>query len=284
MNKIGKIKMVADNFKKRTLTGAGLVFVITISVVAGPVSFVLLMLAINIFSLAEFYRLFSFPTLMPRKIQGISLSIVTLLTTILLITGTSGWDVLLVNIPAVFAMFFAELYLKTDNPFHNLAFTFLGIICITLPLCFFISIPFFPVGKGIYHYQITLGYFFILWAYDTIAYSFGKHFGRHKLFERISPGKSWEGSCAGLIAALLIGWLCSFLFTIINSMNWMMIVLIIAVSGTVGDLIKSLMKRSLHIKDSGTILPGHGGMLDRFDTLLGSAPFVFCYLILFQNA
>lgn len=274
--------MVADNLKERTLTGIGIAIIITISIIESRFSFIFLILAINVLSLNEFYRLFFTSTLIPRKIQGIILSVVTLSTTIFFITGAIDWRIFLVNIPFVFALFVAELYLKADNPFHNLAITFLGIICITMPLCFFSCIPFLPVGQDIYYYPITLGYFFILWAHDTIAYIIGKYFGKHKLFVRISPGKTWEGSFAGTIASLLIGWVCSFFFTIITSVNWIMIALIIVVTGTFGDLIKSLMKRSLHIKDSGTILPGHGGMLDRFDTLLGSAPFVFCYLILLR--
>lgn len=275
--------MVADNLKKRTLTGIGIAIIITISIITSRFSFIFLILAINVLSLNEFYRLFCSSALKPRKIQGIILSVVSLSTTVFFITGTIDWPIFLVNIPFVFALFVAELYLKADNPFHNLAFTFLGIICITMPLCFFSWIPFLPVGQGIYDYQIALGYFFILWAYDTIAYFIGNYLGRHKLFVRISPGKTWEGSSAGTIAALLIGWVCSLFFTIITSVDWIMIVLIIVVTGTFGDLIKSLMKRSLQIKDSGTILPGHGGMLDRFDTLLGSAPFVFCYLILLPH-
>ncbi len=276
--------MVLDNLKQRTLTGLGLAIIITVSIMASRFSFILLILTINILSLKEFYRLFFSSTLLPRKTGGIILSASMFITATLFISGLNDWSILLINVPVVFALFITELYLKADNPFHNLAFTFLGIICITIPLCFFICIAFLPVGQGIYHSQIALGYFFILWTNDSVAYFTGKYFGRHPLFKRISPGKSWEGSLGGIVAALLVAYLFSFLLTIIDSANWIMITLIIVVTGTFGDLIKSLMKRSLHIKDSGTILPGHGGMLDRFDTMLGSAPFVFCYLILFHYA
>jgi phosphatidate cytidylyltransferase len=187
----------------------------------------------------------------------------------------------LINIPAVFAIFIRELYLKADNPFHNLAFTFFGIICITVPLCFFSGIAFWPVGQNIYQSRIAMGYFFLIWTSDTGAYFVGKYFGKHHLFERISPKKTWEGSVGGAFFSLLIAFLIAHYFTVISSFNWIMIAFLIVVAGTLGDLIKSMMKRSLRIKDSGTILPGHGGMLDRFDSLLGSAPFVFCYLVLF---
>ena len=276
--------MVPDNLAKRTTTGLMLVFIIAASIMASPFSFILLILTINVLSLQEFYCLFFSSILQPRKTGGILLSASIFITTILFISGINDWSILLINIPLIFALFISELYLKADNAFHNLAFTFLGIICITIPLCFFTSITFLPIGQGIYHYQLALGYFFILWINDSVAFFTGKYFGRHRLFERISPGKSWEGSLGGALTALLGVYLFSLLFTIIDLANWLIIAVIIVVTGTFGDLIKSLMKRSLHVKDSGNILPGHGGMLDRFDTMLGSAPFVFCYLILVHYA
>jgi phosphatidate cytidylyltransferase len=128
------------------------------------------------------------------------------------------------------------------------------------------------------------GCFFILWANYTGAYFTGRYLGRRFFFKRISPKKTWEGSLGGTVCALLVSYLSSLFFTEINSVHWIIIALIIVVTGTFGNLVKSLMKRSLNLKDAGTILPGHGGMLDRFDSLLGSSPFVFSYLILFQYA
>jgi phosphatidate cytidylyltransferase len=276
--------MAWDNLKKRILTGVVLVIVISLGISISRVSFILLILAINILTITEFYRLFNSPAVLPRKLAGVVLSVCILVTASILFTGKGDWKILLLSIPLVFAVFIGELYLKADNPFHNLAFTFLGIICITIPLCFFISIAFWPVGQYIYQPRIMLGYFFILWASDTGAYFVGKYFGKHHLFERISPKKTWEGSLGGLASALLIAYVTSYFFTTINFSGWLVMAFIIVVAGTFGDLIKSLMKRSLHIKDSGNILPGHGGMLDRFDTLLGSAPFVSCYLILYTYA
>ena len=276
--------MALDNLIKRIPTGIVLVIIITLAISISQVSFIVLILAINMLALQEFYRLFYSSTVLPRKIAGVVLSVCILVTFTVFITGKSDWKVLLINIPLAFVVFISELYLKADNPFYNLAFTFLGIICITIPLCFFISIAFWPVGQNIYQSRIVLGYFFILWASDTGAYFVGKYFGRHHLFERISPKKTWEGSLGGTASALLVAYITSYFFITINSSDWIIVAFIIVVTGTFGDLIKSLMKRSLHLKDSGTILPGHGGMLDRFDSLLGSAPFVFCYLILFPYA
>lgn len=273
-----------SNLTKRLLTGAGLVIVISLATSLSWISFILLMLVINGLALREFYGLFHSATLTPRQVAGIILSISMLITLTLFITGRNEWKVLLINIPLAFGIFIGELYLKSETPFHNLSFTFLGIIYITVPLCFFIAIAFLPLKAGIYHYQTVLGYFLILWAGDSGAYLIGRNFGRHKLFERISPQKTWLGSLGGFFCALLVAFIISSFFTTINLINWTILALIINSTGTFGDFIKSLMKRSLHIKDSGNILPGHGGMLDRFDTLLGSAPFAFCFLVLFPHA
>ena len=271
------------NLVQRAITGMILATVIILSIICGPYGFISLVLIINILGLLEFYRLFKPYTLLPRNIIGIILSVTILITFILVISGMSDWRVLFINIPLAFGIFITELYLKAKDPFHNLAFIFLGIICVTVPLCFFIALALLPLGSGNYPY-LVLGYFFILWSNDSGAYFAGKYFGKHPLFLRLSPKKTWEGSLGGTICALSVTYIFSTFFSTIHRIEWLSIALIIIVAGTIGDLIKSLMKRSLNIKDSGTILPGHGGILDRFDTLLGSAPFVFCYLSLSGHA
>jgi phosphatidate cytidylyltransferase len=272
------------NLIQRVFTGLILVIVIFYSVIYGPISFILLVLAINILGLLEFYRLFNSYTLLPRNIIGVILSAGILITCILVVSGTGDWRSLLVNIPLVFGIFITELYLKSNNPFQNLAFVFLGIICITIPLCFFIALAVLPPGPGIYpsgyYPYVVLGYFFILWSNDSGAYFAGKYLGKRPLFLRLSPKKTWEGSLGGALCAFSIAFFLSGIFPIFSRTEWLSIALIIVVTGTYGDLIKSMMKRSLNVKDSGTILPGHGGILDRFDSLLGSAPFIFCYLSL----
>ncbi|MFP4489457.1 MAG: phosphatidate cytidylyltransferase, partial [Bacteroidales bacterium] len=128
---------------------------------------------------------------------------------------------------------------------------------------------------------LILGFMVLSWSFDTGAYLFGSWFGKHKLWKRISPEKSWEGFVSGLIISLIIAWPVSLWIHIIDLKSWLIIAVIISITGTLGDMVESMLKRSVGVKDSGSLLPGHGGMLDRFDSLILSLPFVFMYIILF---
>jgi phosphatidate cytidylyltransferase len=182
-----------------------------------------------------------------------------------------------------FMIFISELFRKSLHPFINIALTLAGIFYIVLPFSFFICIGFASNIGVKYHPHFILGFLYLLWANDTGAYLIGSKFGKHRLFERISPKKSWEGSIGGAAIALLTAYAISIYFTDLNLKDWTIVALIIVVTGTLGDLVESMLKRSLNLKDSGNIFPGHGGMLDRFDGLLLSAPSVFFYLFFFEK-
>ncbi|MBI5009532.1 MAG: phosphatidate cytidylyltransferase [Bacteroidia bacterium] len=128
---------------------------------------------------------------------------------------------------------------------------------------------------------MIIGFFLLIWANDTGAYLVGASIGRHKLFERISPKKSWEGFFGGIILAVAAGWFLSGWLGVVDRFHWVMIAIIVSVAGTYGDLIESMLKRSLGVKDSGTIMPGHGGFLDRFDSAIISFPLVYLFISLF---
>lgn len=269
------------NLNRRTLTGGGLVIVIVTAVWLGRYSFTALLLLIDILCLLEFYRLLEAPAARLSKMEGSFLSVCLIILVLINLTGMANWKWMLLIIPATFGIFVVALYRPSDKkPFQGLAITFLGIIAITLPLCCFALIPFLMGTDGSYHYALPAGCFLLLWSNDTAAYLFGRRFGKHPLFLRISPKKTWEGSFGGAAATLVTGYILSRYFTALTTFEWEALAVIIVITGTYGDLIKSLLKRSLGVKDSGTILPGHGGMLDRFDSLLGSAPFICTYLIL----
>lgn len=187
---------------------------------------------------------------------------------------------------SVIYLLISELYLKNENPVVNWAFTMLGQMYVALPFALLNVLAFRSTPDGVvYSYLAPLCIFIFLWSNDTGAYCFGSLLGKHKLFPRISPAKSWEGSIGGGIFVIIIAGLIGY-FTELNGVNdlkmsipqWMGLGLTVVVFGTWGDLVESLLKRTLKIKDSGSILPGHGGMLDRFDSSLLAIPASVVYL------
>jgi phosphatidate cytidylyltransferase len=184
---------------------------------------------------------------------------------------------LALNIPLAFLIFILELFRKKDSPFSNIATTLLGLFYVAVP---FSLLHHILSTNGMYSFEILFGCWFIIWSNDSGAYLAGSAFGKNKLFPRVSPGKSWEGCVGGAIIAYVITYIISGWYQTISRTDWFIIASILIVIGTLGDLVESLYKRSLQVKDSGTLLPGHGGILDRFDSLLMSIPFVFTYLCL----
>lgn len=265
------------DLKPRIITGIVLVMFITVCVLFGPYSFFLLIFLVNLLGIHEFYTLFELRRF--KKIAGIFLASVFLITTSLVISRLCGWKLMLLTIPAAYGIFISALYTQSENPFTETALIFLALIYITVPCLSLMCLAYvFPV-KASYHAFMPLGLFMMLWAGDSGAYLTGKLSGKHALFKRISPNKTWEGAVGGAVSALLAAILISCIFKELNLISWLTMALITIVAGTFGDLVKSLMKRSRGVKDTGTILPGHGGILDRFDSLLGSAPLVYIYLI-----
>ena len=187
----------------------------------------------------------------------------------------------------VIYLFASELYLKNEHPVHDWAYTMLSQMFIALPLSMINILAFDVQSDGFVHYDmmIPLMLFVFLWVNDSGAYCSGSLFGRHKLFPRISPGKTWEGSIGGgilvLIVAVVVGYLLGDGHTLSIPM-WMGLGLVVVVFGTLGDLVESLFKRTLGIKDSGNILPGHGGILDRFDSSLMAIPAAVVYIYTLQ--
>ena len=176
----------------------------------------------------------------------------------------------------------AELYLKQDDPIQDWAYTMLSQMYIALPFSLLNVLAFTANGSGMVAFNtlLPLSVFVFLWVNDTGAYCVGSLLGRHKLFPRISPGKSWEGSIGGAVFVLAAAWAVSYFLddVMLNLYEWLGLGLVVVIFGTWGDLVESLLKRTLGVKDSGSILPGHGGMLDRFDSSLLAIPAAVIYL------
>ncbi|MFA4046954.1 phosphatidate cytidylyltransferase [Prevotella sp. PCHR] len=182
-------------------------------------------------------------------------------------------------------LFVSELYAKNENAVNDWAYTMLGQMYVALPLSMINVLAFNAAADGSirFNYIIPLSIFVFLWTNDTGAYCTGSLIGRHKLFPRISPAKSWEGSIGGAVLVMVAAWIVGTCAVdngadVLTVPQWLGLGLVVVVFGTWGDLVESLFKRTLGIKDSGTILPGHGGMLDRFDSSLMAMPAAVVYL------
>ncbi len=182
-------------------------------------------------------------------------------------------------------LFVSELYAKNENAVNDWAYTMLGQMYVALPLSMINVLAFNAATDGSirFNYIIPLSIFIFLWMNDTGAYCTGSLIGRHKLFPRVSPAKSWEGSIGGAVLVMAASWIVGTYAIdhgadVLTVPQWLGLGLVVVVFGTWGDLVESLFKRTLGIKDSGTILPGHGGMLDRFDSSLMAMPAAVVYL------
>ena len=177
----------------------------------------------------------------------------------------------------------AELYLKQKDPIQDWAYTMLSQMYIALPFSLINVLAFNATNEGFVAFNtlLPLSIFIFLWVNDSGAYCVGSLIGRHKLFPRISPGKSWEGSVGGAVFVLAAAYAISYFLDqqqMLSMPAWLGLGLVVVVFGTWGDLVESLFKRTLGVKDSGNILPGHGGMLDRFDSSLLAIPAAVIYL------
>ena len=197
-------------------------------------------------------------------------------------TGVTPTTVFIPYLITIMYLIIAELFTKAPNPVNNWAYTMFSQLYIALPYSTINVLAFQTGAPGQYNEILPLSLFIFLWVNDSGAYCAGSLFGKHKLFPRVSPGKSWEGSIGGavfvLVAAAIIGWLTGGTDRSLSIPVWMGLGLVVVVFGTLGDLVESLFKRTLGIKDSGNVLPGHGGMLDRFDSSLMAIPAAVVYI------
>jgi phosphatidate cytidylyltransferase len=254
-----------------------------------PVSFFLTGLVMLIGTQYEYYLMIRNTGVRPQLVPGIITGITTYVISTLIASGLIPKNSFLVLIPMILIIMVVELYRKQEKPFDSLAHTFFSVLYTAVPFSMFPFSAFSRTGLDslLPHESISfspgiiIGFFILTWANDTGAYLAGVSFGRHRLMERISPKKSWEGFFGGLIIAALIAWLLSDWLGVVDKILWVIISLIVSVAGTYGDLVESMLKRSIGVKDSGTIMPGHGGFLDRFDSAIISFPLVYLIISLF---
>lgn len=276
-----------NNFIQRAITGIIFVGVLIGCILGGPISFSLLFALITALTIHEFGVIIS-------KQPDVEINKpICMLAGVFLFFGFAYLGVMPgqteILIPYLFLIIYllvSELYLKKKNPLNNWAYAMMSQIYIALSFAMLNVLAYHSIGNEgeLSNYQVQynpilpLSIFIFTWINDTGAYCTGMLFGKHRLFERISPKKSWEGSIGGGIVAIASSFVFACYFPIMTWAEWAGLALVVVIFGTWGDLTESLLKRQLQIKDSGSILPGHGGMLDRFDSSLMAIPAGVIYL------
>ncbi|MEW5846703.1 MAG: CDP-archaeol synthase [Bacteroidota bacterium] len=268
-----------SEFLKRTISGLLFVIVLVGAIYIGHITFFILFLGITTATMLEFYHLGLKAKLRPQSLLGVFIGMAFFIWSYFYSSGRIEQITLYGFVPLLVSIFVVELYRHQIKPMQNIAFTMLGIFYIALPfsLMNFITINGSSYSM-VYNPNILLGILFLVWANDTGAYIVGVSMGKHKMIPRISPKKSWEGFIGGIATTLLVAWIIAMIFDEVSLKHWLAIGAITTFMAVLGDLVESMFKRSIGVKDSGKFLPGHGGLLDRFDALIMVLPMVYVYL------
>lgn len=290
--------MVMKELIIRCLTGVAFVAILVGGIMYGPATFALLFAVITGMAVWEFC------TVMNNNAECQINRMITTVASVYFFgcvlafnANIAGSEVFIPYLLTIIYLIISELYFKDNNTLLNWSFTLMSQLYVALPFALLNTLSFFAVSYGygdagvIYNPVFTLSIFIFLWSSDSGAYSFGSWLGKHRLFPRISPHKSWEGvfggALVGIIASQIIATYSNSFSAesdTYNRLAWGGLALVVVVFGTWGDLVESLLKRKLGIKDSGTILPGHGGMLDRFDSSLIAIPAAVVYIYIINSA
>lgn len=271
-----------NNFIQRTVTGVLFVAILVGCILYSPLSFGILFTVISALSVHEFANLVnrSGDVSINKTITALGGAYLFLALMKFCTSNTGSW-IFLPYLGILLYLMITELYLKKKNPIGNWAFSMLSQLYVALPFALLSVLAFHnsPETSSItYNPILPLSIFVFIWLSDTGAYCVGSLIGKHRLFERISPKKSWEGSIGGGVFSVASSFVFAHFFPFMPMWEWAGLAVIVVIFGTWGDLTESLMKRQLGIKDSGNILPGHGGMLDRFDSALMAIPAAVLYL------
>ena len=270
------------NFIQRAITGIIFVAVLIGCIISGPFSFGILFCIISAMATYEFCTLVNY-----QEEVDINRNICTLGSVFLFFCffyygiNPAETGIFIPYLALIIYLLVSELYLKKKNPINNWAYSMMSQLYVGLPFALLNVLAFqnnLEISVSQYVFILPLSIFIFNWVNDTGAYCTGMLFGKHRLFERISPKKLWEGSIGGGVFSIIAAFALAHFFPIMPTATWIGMALTVVVFGTWGDLTDSLMKRHLGIKDSGNILPGHGGMLDRFDSTLMAVPAAVVYL------
>ncbi len=268
----------------RSLTGTVFIILMLAGTIIHPLVYAVVFGITLILVQFEFYKLVENSGYCPHKIIGLVLGILLFAVCFGVVYNLLPVSYTLLFIPFLTLIFLFEILRVDSKVLKNATITLAGFIYVAVPFSILNFIVFSGFPKtSIFNPSTLLGIFFIVWTYDSMAYFIGSTLGRHKIHEKISPKKTWEGFIGGAIFGLIMGVINAVLFERLSLESWLVIAVIIVLFGTLGDLFESKIKRELNVKDSGTIMPGHGGFLDRFDSLLFALPFIFIWLVVSGN-
>jgi phosphatidate cytidylyltransferase len=266
------------NIVLRSVTGAFFVAILTGAILFQPVTFFALFLLVLVVGLWEFAKLF------PEGSKslfycGAIISVLTFCLSFFIAWGQIDSRFLALLIPFILWVFIQVLFTQTENPVQIIAYTFLPVIYLAIPLSLLCYLGF--LGNE-YSGKLLMAMFFLIWTNDTGAFISGITMGKHKMFPRISPKKTWEGTIGGVLLTIAVAYVLSIYWLPMSTLQFVLLAIVVSVFATLGDLTESMFKRAAGVKDSGNILPGHGGILDRFDSMLFVAPAVAFLFYMFE--
>jgi phosphatidate cytidylyltransferase len=267
--------------------GAGTIYILVIllGLLGGRSAFLAVFGAILGFGLFEFYHMVEKDTSYAiSKIFNILLGLIIFTSVYLYLEGTHTGILPAAVLFYLLILIASAIFLRRDDIFHGILYSVFGQVYITMPLSLlmFISYSLHPyIADNSYDQVPVLALFVFLWVNDTAAYFIGSLIGKHKLITRISPQKSVEGFLAGILFTILSALIFARLYPGFSVAFWIGFAVVVSLAGTLGDLFESLIKRTYNMKDAGHLIPGHGGILDRIDSLLVAVPAAFFYLMLF---
>lgn len=270
-----------NNFTKRIIFGLLYVVLIISSSFLGPLPFYGLFFIFMLFSLYEFLKLMELKSIYPYILAVVSYSLSIVSNNNLIVFEDDLFEKIAASILVIITYFtlITALVSSRKIAIQYLGRIFLSFIYIIIPFSLLIKIPYLNF-EHTFETTTIIGMFILVWANDVFAFLIGKNFGKHKLIERVSPNKTIEGFLGGFIFTFIFASIVANYFNSIQSLQWFTIAIIVSIFGVLGDLIESMFKRQAKIKDSSNFIPGHGGFLDRLDSVIFAVPFIYIYLFL----
>ncbi len=270
------------NLITRAVAGVVYVCILLFGILYNQYSFVVVFGTILVFALDEFYRLIEQKTPhLISKLFNILFGVVIFLSAYLFLEEITILALPITSLIYLLFLFASTIVIKRTDIFNTIIYSIFGQLYITLPLCLLLLISYeYKLPNALYYYAFVLAIFVFIWVNDTFAFVTGITLGRHKLLERISPKKTIEGFIGGILFTVLAGVGFSYLFVEYTIYFWIGFALIVSLFATLGDLFESMIKRTYNVKDTGNLIPGHGGILDRIDSLLIVVPAIYVYLLI----